>query len=224
MQKIDVKLVSHTPLSFVKDAIRTCWDSNDKSDNMGEKDRELIEKICIKNKHSSTMEHLVYNFYITGISRLCLQELARHRIASYSVKSTRYTLRELRNEDPFISIYMDNESCRSSEFFDYERSYKYIQRSGDIDVDAAAIRGLENVRKLLVKGKKQDVIKYALPESYRTQLAFTINARSLRNFLDLRGKGGAHFEIKKLAHEIYKVIPVEHKLLFADVMKLDEIE
>lgn len=224
MQKIDVKLVSHTPLSFVKDAIRTCWDSNDKSDNMGEKDRELIEKICIKNKHSSTMEHLVYNFYITGISRLCLQELARHRIASYSVKSTRYTLRELRNEEPFVGTYSEYGGIITNHFMDYERAYKYIQSSGNREVDAKAIEGLENVRKLLVKGVKQDVIKYALPESYRTQLAFTINARSLRNFLDLRGKGGAHFEIKKLAHEIYKVIPIEHKLLFADVMKLNEIE
>ena len=96
-----VTLNYYTPLIFCANAIRTCWQSFDKSDEGGEKDRELIDRVGNKFKHASTLEHLVYNFYIQGISRALLQELARHRIASLSVKSTRYTLKELKNEEIF---------------------------------------------------------------------------------------------------------------------------
>lgn len=110
-----VELLHHTPLWVASTAIRKCWASEDKSDTeldyndeceleviCGPKDKALIERVGNKNKHSSTLEHLNYSFDIDGISRACLQELARHRHASMSVKSTRYTLRELKNEEPFV--------------------------------------------------------------------------------------------------------------------------
>ena len=91
-----VQLLNKPDMSIIIEATRTCYDSMSKSDNLGEKDLALLEKI-IDSKHESVLEHMVFTFKITDISRACLQELARHRIASYSVKSTRYTLKELRD-------------------------------------------------------------------------------------------------------------------------------
>ena len=91
-----VQLLNKPDISIIIEATRTCYDSMSKSDNLGEKDLALLEKI-IDSKHESVLEHMVFTFKITDISRACLQELARHRIASYSVKSTRYTLKELRD-------------------------------------------------------------------------------------------------------------------------------
>lgn len=108
-----ITLNHYTPLLICADAIRTCWQSFDKSDDGGEKDKELIDRVGNKFKHASTLEHLVYNFYIEGVSRALLQELARHRMASLSVKSTRYTLKELKNEESF--------TCK-----DLERASKYL--------------------------------------------------------------------------------------------------
>ena len=102
--KIDITLLHHTPLHICSNAIRTCWQSFDKGDCGGEKDIELIDRVGNKFKHASTLEHLTYNFYIKGISRACLQELARHRMASFSVKSSRYTLKELKDEPSFLPI------------------------------------------------------------------------------------------------------------------------
>ena len=98
---MQVTLLNYTPLIIGANAIRTCYQSFERGDNGGQKDKELIERVGNKMRHSSTLEHLFYNFYIKGISRACLQELARHRIASYSVKSTRYTLKELRGDGEF---------------------------------------------------------------------------------------------------------------------------
>ena len=203
---IDVTLLNYTPLQICSNAIRTCWQSFDKSDNGGEKDKELIDRVGNKFKHSSTLEHLSYNFYIKGISRALLQELARHRMASLSVKSTRYTLKELRGEETF----KEN---------DFERASKYLVLTDVEMVDTMSIKALENLRIVLQSGISNDKAKYCLPESYKTELTWSINARSLQNFLYLRSDKAALWEIRELAKTIFSVLPEEHQYLFANNIK-----
>jgi thymidylate synthase (FAD) len=201
-----VTLNHYTPLVICSNAIRTCWQSFDKSDNGGEKDRELIDRVGNKFKHASTLEHLFYNFYIEGISRALLQELARHRMASLSVKSTRYTLKELKNEEPFSVT-------------DKDRAKKYLVFT-DVDiVDEMSIKALENLREVLNSGVSNDRAKYCLPESYKTELTWSINARSLQNFLSLRSDKSALWEIRELAYAVYDALPSDHKYLFEEFIK-----
>ncbi len=197
-----ITLLHHTPLDVCAHAIRTCWQSFDKSDGGGERDKELIDRVGNKFKHASTLEHLVYTFYIQGISRAVLQELARHRMASLSVKSTRYTLKELKEETPF-----------STE--DIQRAKKYIVMTDSALVNEMSIKAIENLRQLLVSGISNDKAKYALPECYKTELTWTINARSLQNFLTLRSDKAALWEIRDLAYAIYDSLPQDHKYLFS---------
>lgn len=201
-----VTLKHCTPLEVCSMAIRTCWQSFDKSDNGGEKDLSLIDRVGNKNKHSSTLEHLYYNFYIQGISRACLQELARHRMASYSVKSSRYTLKEIKEEQSFLPINDEN----------LKRAEKYIVFTPNENVNIASIKALENLRELLITPIGNDLAKYAMPESYKTELHWSINARSLQNFLELRTNRAALWEIQKLAHSIYDALPSEHKFIFEE--------
>ena len=200
-----VTLMHNTPLDVCAHAIRTCWQSFDNSDEGGEKDKALIDRVGNKFKHGSTLEHLVYTLYIQGISRALLQELARHRVASLSVKSTRYTLKELKNIEPF-------------EAKDFEGASKFITLTGNEDVDSASIVALNNLQALLKKGISNDIAKYALPECYKTELTWTVNARSLQNFLALRSSKSALWEIRELAKKIYNVLPSEHQYLFKDCM------
>ncbi|MDY0238230.1 MAG: FAD-dependent thymidylate synthase [Campylobacterales bacterium] len=196
-----VTLLQHSSLAVCASAIRTCWQSFDKSDNGGEKDKELIDRVGNKYKHASTLEHLTYTFYIEGISRALLQELARHRMASLSVKSTRYTLKELKKELPF------NED-------DLERASKYLVFTDDLRVDRMSVKALENLRLVLNEGISNDRAKYCLPESYKSELTWSINARSLQNFLTLRSDKSALWEIRNLSHAVYSAIPDDHKYLF----------
>jgi thymidylate synthase (FAD) len=201
-----VTLLHYTPLVICSNAIRTCWQSFDKSDNGGQKDRELIDRVGNKFKHASTLEHLSYSFYIEGISRALLQELARHRMASLSVKSTRYTLKELKDEEPFLAS-------------DLNRAKKYLVFTGVKAVDEASIKALENLRAILKSGISNDKAKYCLPESYKTELTWSINARSLQNFLSLRSDKAALWEIRDLANMIYDSLPKDHQYLFKECMK-----
>lgn len=224
-----VTLLHFTPLNICSNAIRTCWQSFDKSDNGGERDIALIERVGNKYKHSSTLEHLHYNFYIQGISRACLQELARHRIASLSVKSSRYTLKELKNEEPFLENNSQNLGPDSAKMpldsaldsANLARAGKYIVLTGDKAVDCASINALENLR-LLVQSKSNDVAKYAMPECYKTELAWSINARSLQNFLALRSAKAALWEIRNLARAVYSALPYEHKFIYTEFVEASD--
>lgn len=200
---MQITLLHYTPLNICSHAIRTCYQSFSKGDNGGDIDIALIDKVGNQLKHSSTLEHITYNFYIDGISRACLQEVARHRIASYSVKSSRFTLGELKKENSF-------------NLEDKERANKYIVLTGNEDVDNNSIKALENLRILLVNGIKNDLAKYVMPECYKTSLTWSINARSLQNFIHLRSSPKALKEIQDLAKSILAAIPKEHIFLFIE--------
>ena len=211
-----VTLLHNSPISLLVQAIRTCYQSFDKSDSewdhnddgpfyiLGEKDKSLIKRI-IESQHTSTLEHCVLTFNLEGWSRLCLQELARHRLASYSVKSTRYTLSELKNEESFFPVRLN-----------YDRANKYINLTKNDDIDVCSTISLELLRQKIVAGIPNDQVKYCLPECYKFDGIFTINLRSLRNFLELRTSKRAHFEIRELAFKIYEVLPEEFKFTVGD--------
>ncbi|QDF30406.1 FAD-dependent thymidylate synthase [Halarcobacter anaerophilus] len=204
-----VTLMQHSSLEVCAHAIRTCWQSYDKSDCGGPKDLELIDRVGNKFKHASTLEHLSYTFFIDGISRALLQELARHRMASLSVKSTRYTLKELKDEEAF-------------NVEDKQRAEKYLVMTSSDLVNEMSIKALENLREVLQTKIGNDVAKYCLPESYKTSLTWTINARSLQNFISLRTSKSALWEIRDLANAIFEALPQDHKYLFESCVYTQE--
>lgn len=207
---MQVELLHYTPLHVCSHAIRTCWNSHSKSDK-GKLDESLIYRVGNINKHKSVLEHLFYNFDIKGISRACLQELARHRMASLSVKSTRYTLKELNKEESFLPLCEEN----------YKRAEKYIMLSSNERVKDQSIKALENLRLAVKDGIANDIAKYIIPECYKTELVWSINARSLQNFLELRTAKVALKEIRELAYSVYKALPQEHLYLFSGCLRDD---
>lgn len=245
---MEVQLEHNTPLYIAAQAIRQCWQSQAKSDTTeevinllgldeegeysrsysttevtcGPNDKDLIDRIGNKSKHASTLEHLSYNFTITGVSRALLQELSRHRISSLSVKSTRYTLKELKKEvtlkqsemfEPEYDLYTSDNWAIAS---------KYLVSTGEYCVDLASTKALYELQSILQAGISNDKAKYCLPESYKTDLAWTVNARSLQNFLTLRSNKAALWEIQDLAQAIFNALPEEHKYLFEHCLALKE--
>ena len=224
-----VTLLHNTPLYINAIGARTCWDSHGKSDTglftdiCGENDKALIDRVGNKFKHQSILEHVSYNFYIEGISRALLQELARHRMASLSVKSTRYTLKELKEEITFTCMNTKNQPFGIS-VGQRERARKYLVFTGEETVDNYSVYALENLRQGLLSGISNDKAKYCLPESYKTELTWTINMRSLQNFLSLRSDKSALWEIRNLANAIYEALPEEHKYMYDGYMKDNIVE
>ena len=123
--KPTVILLQETGLGVSEVAARTCYNSFDKSENgcvadfnaylaeyadrevtyenevLGEinsiEHSKLLNDLAWTHFHYSISEHSVLSFLVKGTSRAVLQEAMRHRIASPSVKSTRYTMAPIIN-------------------------------------------------------------------------------------------------------------------------------
>ncbi len=221
---MNVKLISNSKLSLVAMAGRTCWQSFGKggcypepTDKISEDDKEFIERIVNKFKHASISEHLTYTFYISGVSRALLQELARHRMTSPSVKSTRYTLKELKEESQIDCSNFDEFNFYNSH--DWSLAKKFVVEVEDLDIDIASCKALENLQRILKNGASNDKAKYCLPESYKTELTWTINARSLQNFIHLRSSKAALWEIRDLAKALFDCLPSDHQYLFENSLQ-----
>ena len=193
---MNVDLIFYSPKELILSGIRTCWKTKEKSDNFGLKDQNLIRKI-IKKGHTSTLEHSLYTFYIRGVSRAILQEIARHRIGiGISVESTRYTLKKILNGEKIEEFLIQTEDKDLNNLI-FDHFKKLIQ---------------------LIKSKNlvNDIAKYGICENYPVTLQMSFNARSLRHFLNLRLSKNAHFEIRKLAGKFKDLIPEDHKIFFED--------
>jgi thymidylate synthase (FAD) len=190
MQRIKVKLLNSTPISVALTAVAKPYQNENPT-------KELFVKVAKTMKHESVMEHIYFSFDIDGISRLCLQELARHRIASLTVCSTRFTLQKMLNNTQQLKQYfvfpnhLTDQQLENYQYYLTKQIYQLKKFS----------QGIED----------NDILKYLLPESFRTSLVWTINARSLNNFFKLRRNNKAHFEIRYLAELIYALVsPMEY--------------
>ena len=209
---MNVELLDYDSLQKVVNAARISHGSE--SDDMGTRDRKLIAKL-IELGHESVLEHCAYSFKIEGVSRALLQELVRHRIASYTVRSTRFTLKEITKDED-----IKNAGALSDYRIIVER-YCVVPDLPEETLKEYYINtamNLKNIYKFLSKYKlRNDLVKYLLPESFKTELMMTINVRSLRNFLRLRLSRKALWEIKELALEMFKVLPKDHQILYEDL-------
>lgn len=174
---MDVTVIEATrePMTLIGIAAGTCygrpWPSDDRV------------RHCVANGHTSVLEHASATFRIEGISRACLTQLARHRIASYSVESQRY--REVGRGDWYVT--------------------PPALEGDELDAYRAAMEAtMVAYEDALAHGVRKEDARYLLPMATRTTLVMTINARSLQNFLSLRLAPSAQWEIRELAAEMEK--------------------
>jgi thymidylate synthase (FAD) len=64
---------------------------------IGEEEVEVWIRETFKRQHFSPWEHAVYTFAVDGLSRVASHQLVRHRVASYTQMSHRYTEGYLRS-------------------------------------------------------------------------------------------------------------------------------
>jgi len=192
LDKIKVILKHVTPEFVVNEAVGMPYDTPPSS--------ELTGKVIGIKKHLSCAEHIVMNWHVIGSSRLELQEHMRHRMASPTVKSTRYTIDKdflrdyaLNTEDLFVTPDLNNLPVEQAAILNAHLSFSAV----------SAIRAIKECKHAKIPN---DYIKYLLPESLRTSFSWTINLRSFINFLELRTDKHAHFEIRHIANEMRRMI------------------
>src|SRR5918997_3359703 len=162
--------------------------------------------------HGSVLEHAVFNFIITGVSRSFTHELIRHRAGfGYSQLSQRFVDESRCSfvepdaiaEDPELHrIWMEAvQACG--------RAYRDLA-----DGLAAKFAGLED--KTLRRKKAREAARSVLPNATETKIFVTANARALRHFIEMRADPAADVEIRKVAVAVLKLLQAESPNLFGD--------
>lgn len=160
-------------------------------------DKAPFIKHLIESGHDSVLEHASYSFVIEGISRNCSHQLVRHRISSFSQYSHR-------GSDTLPQVIIP-ESIKGELL---ERWKKTCDDATSLYFDAHE------------QGSTWDDARYILPTGTTTNLMWTINIRSLRNFFKLRLDKTASIEIRELANTIFACVYSLHPAFYYDFLEL----
>lgn len=197
-----VKLLSYTnqPEFITAIAAKMCYysgDINEIIDSIKNNKNSIKNSLntILQSKHESVIEHSYYTFYIGNISRACMAQITRHRMASFSVKSQRYV-----TEHNFIK----NAICPESIVKNPDAKYLYDD----------LIMNMNAVYKSLLKCVPREDARSVLPNACSTQLIMSANARSLFNFFKLRCCNKAQDEIRNVANKMLKECRVVAPILF----------
>ena len=177
--------------------------------------------------HGSVLEHAVWNFVITGVSRSLTHELVRHRSGwGFSQLSQRYVDESVAEyvepdiiaQDPELhAIWLDAVAHAHAAYVKLAEGLN--AKLADPKAAAAAMLPPDADRTSRRKTARQ-AARSVLPNATETKITVTANARALRHFLEQRGSVHAEPEIRKLANQMLNLLVIESPNLFSDYVKV----
>lgn len=184
----------------------------------------LIQAL-MKGKHGSPFEHNAFTFFVEA-PLFVFREWQRHRIGSFNEMSGRYTQLPGKFYIPDENRRMYNMGTKMKPDFVSFEEYKngaMILR----DVSAIFPEALRQESEVLW-GRYQDaldhgianeVARMVLPLNIYSQMYWTVNARSLMNFLSLRGtQDDRPEEIRSYPQREIQMAAEQIELIFDEVM------
>ncbi|OGR76163.1 MAG: FAD-dependent thymidylate synthase [Elusimicrobia bacterium GWC2_64_44] len=178
-------------------------------------DRKLLEYL-LEHGHFSPFEHSVFQFHIKCPIFVARQWM-RHRIASYNEISARYT--EVHDEFYFPEVFRaQDRSNRQGSLPSSNLDQKKMLELYDKAVKASYAAYQE----LLDAGAAREMARMVLPVAQYTQFHWTINARSLLNFISLRADDHAQWEIRRYAEAIQEMFRARMPWTWEAWSKLNE--
>ena len=189
----------YVPLIYT--ACRTCYSELEPQEifrkaTVGEIDQAKMQRLIsnvIESGHGSTIEHVVFTFGISGVSRTLSHQLVRHRAGvAFDQQSQRYvTYKKAATMEPQTIVDGDPEL------------------RGRFEEQVAASMSLYG--DLVAGGIPGEDARFVFPNATRTNLVMTTNLRALIHMSGLRLCTMAQWEIRRLfqliRHEIFQVSP-----------------
>lgn len=156
--------------------------------------RRLI-RYMLKHRHGTPFEHSVFTFYIRA-PLFVVREWMRHRVGSYNEVSGRYS------ELPFV-VFEPEARSPVVEGVGANKQGSVIapELQGIVDTQSrkATLAAYNAYESMLEAGVAREVARVVLPLNLYTAFVWTVNARSLMNFISLRGNVDAQKEIRDYA-------------------------
>lgn len=194
---------SPDPTAMTATAARTCYSAN-APDVIVQRWRErrddmikTVDRVRAAGHHS-TLEHNIYVFGVTGLSRAATHQLVRHRHLQFDQQSQRY-LAFKDGQFPFVKPRRVSSLPEVSARFD-----ELMQTIGAV------------YQAMLAAGIPGEDARFVLPNAAASQLVVSGNARAWYEFLTLRTCNMAQWEIREMAFQVLRILKREDPVLFKD--------
>lgn len=155
---------------------------------------KFIRKL-IKRGHESVLEHVSLTFHII-CDRAIMAELTRHRLASFSVESTRYV-----KYDELTAINQ----------FPNDAMGEFIQEEAVLTAESIYRDWIKN------HGATPEQARAVLPLCTKTELYMTANLREWRHILKLRTAPAAHPQMRVVAGQILDIFKEKLPVIVEDI-------
>jgi thymidylate synthase (FAD) len=186
------------------------------TDEMDDRDHGLI-RFLMRERHGTPFEHNALRFHIKCPIFVC-REWQRHRIGSFNEWSARYSQLEAEFYLP------EAEDVRTQ--VGKPGAYTFEQVDGELaegvrDAQRAVYeQAYATYQELLDKGIAKEIARNVLPVAIYTQFYWTVNARSLMNFVSLRNAETAQREIRHYGGAVEalfaRCMPITHAAFVAN--------
>ena len=182
-----------------------------RKDELDEADEGLI-RFLMRERHGTPFEHNAFRFHIR-CPIFVAREWFRHRVGSFNEFSMRYA----KATDEFyvpepedVRTQVGKPGAYTFEPVEDELAERAREELRDVYEHAFAV-----YERLVQEGVAREIARAALPVGAYTEFYWTVNARSLMNFVSLRADESAQREIRRYALAVERFLEEEMPVTYA---------
>jgi thymidylate synthase (FAD) len=187
-----------------------------RKEELDEADEGLI-RFLMRDRHGTPFEHNAFRFHIR-CPIFVAREWMRHRISSFNEFSMRYA----RATDDFYVPEADDVRTQVGKpgAYTFEPVDPELAETTRAELRAVYEHAYEVYERLVEQGVAREVARSVIPVGAYTEFYWTVNARSLMNFVSLRAAETAQREIRRYADAVEQLfaeqMPVTHAAFVAN--------
>jgi thymidylate synthase (FAD) len=182
---------------------------------MDERSAGLV-RFLMRERHGTPFEHNFFRFHIKA-PLFVTREWQRHRVGSFNERSGRYS--ELPDEFYVPAAGNVRTQVGKPGAYTFEPLGDDVAEQVREGIEASYAESYRRYRELLTAGVAKEVARSVLPVGLYTEFYWSVNARSLMNFLSLRNAATAQLEIRVYAEAAERhfehAMPVTHAAFVA---------
>ena len=178
---------------------------------------EGLIRFLMRDRHGSPFEHNAFRFHIR-CPIFVAREWFRHRIGSFNEFSMRYAKA---TDDFYVPDPADVRSqVGKPGAYSFEQVSPELAEETREELEAVYTEAYATYNRLVEKGVARELARSVIPVGAYTQFYWTVNARSLMNFISLRNAEFAQLEIRRFAEAVEtffaQTMPVTHAAFVAN--------
>jgi thymidylate synthase (FAD) len=177
---------------------------------MDESDEGLI-RFLMRDRHGTPFEHNAFRFHVRA-PLFVAREWFRHRVGSFNEFSMRYA----KTSDEFYVPEPDDVRSQVGKpgAYSFEPVAPELAEQTREELQAVYDAAYETYTRLVEQGVARELARLVMPMGAYTEFYWTVNARSLMNFVSLRAAESAQREIRRYAEACERFLaekmPVTH--------------